>query len=70
MSFLGLPGESGKYGISGTLMITYSDYESVDRGVPADYEMLEIKEDGTIENAPLYNPEELVAAVNEYYENK
>lgn len=45
MSFLGLPGESGKYGISGTLMITYSDYESVDRGVPADYEMLEIKED-------------------------
>ena len=25
MSFFGLPGESNKYGISGTLMITYSD---------------------------------------------
>ena len=70
MSFFGLPGESNKYGISGTLMITYSDYESVDPGVPADYEMLEIKEDGTIGNAPLYDPKELVATVNQHFENK
>lgn len=70
MSFFGLPGESNKYGISGTLTITYSDYESVDPGVPADYEMLEINEDGTIESAPLYDPKELVATVNQHFESK
>ncbi len=69
MSFLGVPGASNSYGISGTLLITYSDYESVDPGVPADYEMLEINEDGTIGNAPLYDPKELVATVNQHFEN-
>jgi hypothetical protein len=70
MSFFGLPGASNKYGISGTLTITNSKYESVDPGVPATYEMLKIKDDGTVESAQLYEPKELVATVNKHFEGK
>ena len=70
LSFFGLPGASNKYCISGTLAVTYSNYESVDPGVPATYEMLEIKDDGTVGSAPLYDPKELVATVNKHFEGK
>ena len=70
LSFFGLPGASNKYCISGTYSLTYSNYESIDPGVPADYEMLEINDDGTIKSADFYDPTKLVATMNQHYAKK
>ena len=57
-----LPGESGLYQISSTFVMSNSKYESIDRGIAPDKEMLTEAEDGTI-TGTLYDSAELTAAV-------
>ena len=70
MSFFGVPGAAGSYGISGTYMIMNSKYESVDPGVGPDYPMLTIGEDGTISDAAIYDPAKVASTLNEHYKAK
>ena len=69
MSFFGVPGAAGSYGISGTYMIMNSKYESVDPGVEPTYPMLTVDEDGTV-SGTLYDPAKVVSTLNEHYKAK
>lgn len=63
-----LPGECLPYKMSTTSLMTDSSYQSIDRGIAPDDEMLVITKDG-VEDASLYDPEQLTLAIDRYYES-
>ena len=63
---LTLPGECTPYRLSTTRIITNSSYQSVDPGIGPDIPMLTVTKDGAAD-ASLYDPEQLVSAVNAYF---
>ncbi len=67
VEMLTLPGECTPYRISSTWTMTDSSYRTIDEGIAPDEVMLVINGD-KIENASLYDPKELSAAINRYYE--
>ena len=68
LCLLAQPGESGYYQFSSSSVMTNSKYEIIDGGIAPDVEMISTAEDGSI-MATLYDPQELTAAVDEYYKN-
>lgn len=68
VTMLTLPGEYLPYMLSTTQTMTDSSYQSIDRGIAPDDEMLVITKDG-VEDASLYDPEQLTLAIDRYYES-
>ncbi len=69
VSMLTLPGECTPYRLSTTWTMTDSAYQSIDGGIAPDEEMLLINGD-EISDASLYDPEQLAAAIDRYYDEK
>ncbi len=64
-----LPGECMPYRISTKWLMTDAAYQSIDGGIAPDEQMLQLSGDEVID-ASLYDPDQLAAAIDRYYEKK